>query len=85
MKKITLPKAWVIILGSLLACWVADIIHPGFSGIAAMILLIIPVLIVDYLYPPKLIQTDIEQLLAVENTNPVVSGEYVEESEDDIE
>lgn len=59
MKKIKLPNSITLIFGSLGAFWLANIINPGFNPIGIMILMLIPVLIIDLLYP----QPELKQLL----------------------
>jgi hypothetical protein len=59
MKKIKLPNPITLIFGSIGAFWLANIINPGFNPIGIMILLLIPVLIIDLLYP----QPELKQLL----------------------
>lgn len=65
MKKIKLPNPIIMVFGSMGAFWIADIIHPGFNPVGVMILLLIPVLIVEFLYP----QPELEQL--IERSQPV--------------
>ncbi len=59
MKKIKLPNPTIMIFGSMGAFWLADIVNPGFNPVGIMILLLIPVLIIDFLYP----QPELEQLM----------------------
>lgn len=42
-----------MVWGALAAYWLRDIIHPAFTLIAVMILLMIPVLIANMLFPDK--------------------------------
>ena len=65
MKKIKLPNPIIMIFGSIGAFWIADIVNPGFNPVGVMILLLIPVLIVEILYP----QPELEQL--IERPQPV--------------
>lgn len=58
MKKIKLPSIIVIILASLAAFWLAGIVNPSFNFIAIGILLLIPVFMIDLLYP----RSDLEKL-----------------------
>jgi hypothetical protein len=51
MKIIKLPSPTRLIFGSLGAFWLAVSVNPGFSSIGIMILLLIPVLIFELLYP----------------------------------
>lgn len=50
-KVVTLPGPMRMVWGALAAYWLRDIIHPAFTIIALMILLMIPVLIADRLFP----------------------------------
>ncbi len=59
MKKIKLPNPTVMIFGGLGAFWLANIINPGFNPIGVMILMFIPILIIELLYP----QPELEQLI----------------------
>ena len=59
MKKIKLPNPVILVVGSMGAFWIADIVNPGFNPIGVMILFLIPVLIAEFLYP----QPELEQLL----------------------
>ena len=59
MKKIKLPNPTVMIFGGLGAFWLANIINPGFNPIGVMILMFIPILIIELLYP----QPELEQLV----------------------
>ena len=65
MKKIKLPNPTLMIFGSMGAFWIADIVNPGFNPVGIMILLLIPVLIFEMLYP----QSELEQL--IEQPQPV--------------
>jgi hypothetical protein len=65
MKKIKLPNPIIMIFGSMGAFWIADIVNPGFNPVGVMILLLVPVLIVEFLYP----QPELEQL--IERSQPV--------------
>ena len=65
MKKIKLPNPTIMIFGSMGAFWIADIVNPGFNPVGVMILLLIPVLIFEILYP----QSEFEQL--IERPQPV--------------
>ena len=65
MKKIKLPNPTIMIFGSMGAFWIADIVNPGFNPVGVMILLLIPVLIFEMLYP----QPELEQL--IEQPQPV--------------
>ncbi|MFW5443962.1 MAG: hypothetical protein ACKE51_06625 [Methylococcaceae bacterium] len=83
MKKIKLPNPVVMIFGSMGAFWIADIVNPGFNPVGVMILFLIPVLIVDFLYP----QPELAQLVESALTTPIeepapeqpVSGELLED------
>lgn len=59
MKKIKLPNPIILVAGAIGSFWIADIINPGFNPVGIMILLLVPVLIIELLYP----QPEIEQLL----------------------
>jgi len=52
-KAVRLPGPMRMVWGALAAYWLRDIIHPGFTFIAMMILLMIPVLIANTLFPEK--------------------------------
>lgn len=83
MKKIKLPNPAVLIVGSMGAFWIADIINPGFNPVGVMVLFLIPVLIFEFLYP----QPELEQLLQPTPTDSIeesipeepVSGELLDE------
>jgi hypothetical protein len=81
MKKITLPNPVIMIFGGLAAFWVADIIHPGFNPIGVMILLLIPLLIVEILFPKEGLKEQIEQMHQTPQSKEPVSGEIVDEVE----
>jgi len=51
--EVKLPGPMRIILGALAAYYLRDIIHPAFTFIAVMILMMLPVLIADKLFPSK--------------------------------
>ncbi len=53
MEIITMPRPMRWVWASLGAYWLAHLIHPGFGSVAIMALLMIPILIVDLLYPPQ--------------------------------
>ena len=83
MKIIKLPNPVILLIGSMGAFWIADIVNPGFNPVAVMILLLIPILIFELLYP----QPEIEQLFEQSQPAPVeppvpeepVSGDLVED------
>ncbi len=80
MKIIRLPNPIVLVFGGLAAFSIADMIHPGFNPIGIMILLLIPVLIIELLYPTQELE---EQLYpAKKPAEPIesVAGELIEES-----
>lgn len=53
-KNVVLPGPMGMVWGALAAYWLRDIIHPAFTLIAVMILLMIPVLIANMFFPqPK--------------------------------
>lgn len=60
MEIITMPRPMRWIWASLGAYWLAHIIHPGFVSIAIMALLMIPVLIADLMFPPRIHKKDSE-------------------------
>lgn len=66
MKKIKLPNPTIMIFGSMGAFWLAEIVNPGFNPVGIMILLLIPVLVIDFLYP----QPELEQL--IEQIHPAI-------------
>ena len=51
MNSIKRPNFVLLSLGGLGAFWIADIINPGFLPVGVMVFLLIPVIIVDLLYP----------------------------------
>lgn len=51
MNKIKKPHSLLIAFAGLTAIWVADIINHGFSSIGIMILLFIPILYLDHIFP----------------------------------
>ena len=53
MKQIKFPSTLIIVIGSLAAFWLAGIMNRSFNAVGVMILLIIPVLIANYLFPDK--------------------------------
>ncbi len=73
MKKIKLPSTTVLILASLGAFWLAGRMNPGFNPVGIMILLLIPVFIVNFLYP----QNEIDELF--EYPEPSTEEETEEE------
>ena len=83
MKKIKLPNPTIMIFGSMGAFWIADIVNPGFNPVGVMILLLIPVLIFEILYPQSELDQLIEQVQPVPIEEPVpeepVAAEMVEE------
>ncbi len=60
-----------MIFGSMGAFWLADIVNPGFNPVGIMILLLIPVLVIDLLYP----QRELEQLVALIDPQPIEEDE----------
>ena len=73
MKKIKLPNLTIMIFGSMGAFWIAGIVNPGFNPVGVMVLLLIPVLIFEILYP----QSELEQL--IERPQPVPIEDPVSE------
>ena len=61
MKKIKLPNPTIMIFGSIGAFWLADKVNPGFNPVGILILLLIPVLIIDLLYPQPELKQLVEQ------------------------
>ncbi len=59
MKKIKLPSTTILIVASLAAFWLASIVNPSFNPIGIGILLLIPVFMIDFLYP----RSNMEKLL----------------------
>ena len=66
MKKIKLPSTTVLILASLGAFWLASRMNPGFNPVGIMILLLIPVFLVNFLYP----QNEMEELFEYPEPSP---------------
>ncbi len=62
MKKIKPPSLIVLLIAAVAAFWVADIINPGFNPVGVMIMMLIPVFIIDYLYP----DTEAGQVMEIE-------------------
>ena len=79
MKIIRLPNPIVMVFGSLAAFSISGIIHPGFNPIGIMILLFIPVLIIEFLYPQKELE---EQFDLLAKQAEAVSGELLDEAEE---
>jgi len=52
-KNVLLPGPMRMVWGALAAYWLRDIIHPAFTLIAVMILLMIPVLIANMFFPER--------------------------------
>ena len=52
-KNVVLPGPMRMVWGALAAYWLRDIIHPAFTLIAVMILLMIPVLIANMFFPER--------------------------------
>jgi hypothetical protein len=51
MKKIKLPSLTTMLLGSLGAFWLANRMHLSFNLIGIMILLLVPIIVFETLYP----------------------------------
>jgi hypothetical protein len=85
MKKIKLPNPTVMIFGGLGSFWIADIVHPSFNPIGVMVLLLIPVLIIEFLYPKQDLEEKFELLLRAEALKQPVSGELVDETGGKVE
>ena len=75
MKKIKPPNPTIMIFGSMGAFWIADIVNPGFNPVGMMILLLIPVLIFEMLYP----QSELEQLIEQPQPVPIDENPVSEE------
>lgn len=58
--KIKLPSPPIIVIGSLGAFWIADIINPGFNPIGVMVFMLVPILVFEMMYP----QPEIEEIIA---------------------
>jgi uncharacterized membrane protein YccC len=65
MKKIKLPSTTILILASLAAFWLADMVNPSFNSIGIGILLLIPVFMIDFLYPRSNMERLLEQINSV--------------------
>jgi len=70
MKKIKLPSPIVMIFASIGAFWLANMVNPGFNPVGIMILLLIPVLIVEFLYPQPALEQLVKQSLAASVEKP---------------
>ena len=88
MKKIKLPNPLILVVGSMGAFWIADIVNPGFNPVGVMILFLIPVLIIDFLYPQPELEQILEQAQQIQDQEsaidePIgdepVSGDLVDE------
>ena len=77
MKKIKFPSITILILASLGAFWLAGIVNPSFNLIGIGILLLIPIFMIDFLYPRSDLEKILEQLnqantvVAIEDSNGV--------------
>lgn len=67
-KNVVLPSPMRMVWGALAAYCLRDIIHPAFTLIALMILLMIPVLIANMFFPER---------------KPIVIDESIEEEEEE--
>ncbi len=80
MKKIKLPSPPLLIMAGLASFWIAGIINPGFNPIGVMLFLLVPVLIIEILYP----QPDLESIVENASKMPIlelpVSAELVEDN-----
>lgn len=79
MKKTKLPRPTRMIYAALAAFWIAGIIHPGFNPIAVMLLLFIPVLIIEIMYPQPDLESLVEKAQNLATIEPPVSGELVDD------
>lgn len=66
MKKVKLPNLITLSCGGIGSLWIANIINLGFNPIAIMIFLLIPVFILNYLYPESGLELLYEQPASIE-------------------
>lgn len=50
MEIVKIPSPWRLLLASLCAYWLSDIINPAFVGIAVLIFLLIPVVLAEFYF-----------------------------------
>jgi len=83
MKKIKLPNPIVMVIGGLGAFWIADIINPGFNPVGVMLFMLIPVLIIEFLYPQAELEQLVEQAhyhsMTTPDQEPPISGDLVDD------
>lgn len=89
MKKLKLPNPMVLVVGGLGAFWIADIINPGFNPIGVMVLMLIPILIFEFLYPQPELEEILEQVHYRRHETPepetLTAGELVENEDEEKE
>jgi hypothetical protein len=57
MEMVTMPRPMRWLWGSVGAYWLTDAINPGFFSVAVMALVMIPILIVDFYFPPHTVES----------------------------
>lgn len=70
MKKIKLPSSKTLLIGSLGAFWLADKVNPGFNSVGILLLLLIPVLLFELLYP----DSELDKILVPGEPTPAVDS-----------
>lgn len=85
MKKITLPSPVIITISGLGAFWIAGFINPGFNPIGIMILLFLPVLLMDFLWPQQELKLAAENLVVGSETVQPVLDEVPEDQNNSSE
>ncbi|MBE0471926.1 MAG: hypothetical protein IBX55_20760 [Methyloprofundus sp.] len=74
-KNVLLPSPMRMVWGALAAYYLRDIIHPAFTLIAVMILLMIPILIANMLFPPpKIVALDESEVASDDNEEEVAES-----------
>ncbi|MDT8424428.1 MAG: hypothetical protein RQ733_00475 [Methyloprofundus sp.] len=74
-KNVLLPGPMRMVWGALAAYYLRDIIHPAFTLIAVMILLMIPILIANMLFPqPKIVALDESEIASDDNEEEVAES-----------
>jgi hypothetical protein len=71
MKISKLPSPTRLVLASLGAFWLAGTMHPGFNSIGILILLLIPVLIFETLFPKKELKERLIQTLSTSDEKAI--------------
>ena len=79
MKKIKLPNPLILVVGSMGAFWIADIVNPGFNPVGVMILFLIPVLVIDFLYPQPELEQILEQAQQIQDQESTIDEPIVDE------